>query len=81
MLARGLLAWLLTVAPLVLQNLNLIFPRDEDWHLGWKNYQAIDTNRAGIVDQISFVVMRRLGITKAFTNDQHFRTAGFETLF
>jgi hypothetical protein len=26
-------------------------------------------------------VMRRLGITCAFTNDQHLRAAGFETLF
>ena len=36
---------------------------------------------AGIVDQVSFVVMRRLGLTRAFTNDWHFRAAGFETLF
>jgi predicted nucleic acid-binding protein len=33
------------------------------------------------VDHISFVVMRRLGVTKAFTNDRHFRAAGFEVLF
>jgi len=25
--------------------------------------------------------MRRLGLTEAFTNDQHFRAAGFTTLF
>jgi predicted nucleic acid-binding protein len=25
--------------------------------------------------------MRRLGIRQAFTNDEHFRAAGFETLF
>jgi predicted nucleic acid-binding protein len=30
---------------------------------------------------ISFTIMRRLGITRAFTNDRHFRAAGFETLF
>jgi len=25
--------------------------------------------------------MRRLGLTQAFTNDAHFKAAGFETLF
>jgi uncharacterized protein len=35
----------------------------------------------GIVDHVSFTIMRRLGISKAFTNDGHFRAAGFETLF
>ena len=33
------------------------------------------------VDQLSFRVMRRLGLTEAFTNDQHFQAAGFTTLF
>jgi len=28
-----------------------------------------------------FAVMRRMGISKGFTNNQHFPTAGFETLF
>jgi len=36
---------------------------------------------AGIVDHVSFIVMRRLGITDAFTNDRHFQAAGFTTLF
>lgn len=36
---------------------------------------------AGIVDHVSFSVMRRLGITEAFTNDRHFAAAGFITLF
>jgi predicted nucleic acid-binding protein len=39
------------------------------------------SGRTRIVDQISFAVMRRLGLTQAFTNDNHFRAAGFETLF
>jgi len=37
--------------------------------------------QAGIVDQISFAVMRRLSIIDAFTNDRHFREAGFNPLF
>ena len=40
-----------------------------------------EAGQAGIVDHVSFAVMRRLGITQAFTNDRHFQTAGFETLF
>jgi predicted nucleic acid-binding protein len=30
---------------------------------------------------VSFSVMRRLGLTRAFTNDRHFAAAGFEALF
>lgn len=30
-----------------------------------------------LVDAASFIVMRRLGITEAFTSDQHFIQAGF----
>jgi uncharacterized protein len=59
----------------------LILPTTEDWQTAWNAYDQGEANSAGIVDQISFVVMRRIGISKAFTNDQHFRAAGFETLF
>jgi len=27
------------------------------------------------------MIMRRLGVSKAFTNDRHFRVAGFEAMF
>ena len=59
----------------------LIWPTEMDWKLAWQNYQRGEADAAGIVDHVSFVVMRRLGIAKAFTNDRHFRAAGFETLF
>lgn len=59
----------------------LIFPTEEDWTVAWNAYVRGETDNAGIVDQVSFVVMRRLGITAAFTNDRHFRAAGFEVLF
>jgi predicted nucleic acid-binding protein len=36
---------------------------------------------AGAVDHVSFVLMADAGITEAFTNDAHFRAAGFVTLF
>jgi predicted nucleic acid-binding protein len=59
----------------------LIIPTEDDWRMAWQVYRAGEADAAGIVDHISFVVMRRLGITKAFTNDRHFRAAGFEVLF
>ena len=59
----------------------LIVPTSADWLEAWKAYQRGEAGDAGIVDHVSFVVMRRLGITDAFTNDRHFKAAGFNTLF
>jgi predicted nucleic acid-binding protein len=59
----------------------LIRPSKIDWRQAWENYGKRVANSAGIVDQVSFVVMKKLGIAHAFTNDQHFRAAGYVTLF
>ncbi len=59
----------------------LIWPTAEDWLAAWAAYREGRFDRAGLVDQVSFIVMRRLGITQSFTNDRHFHAAGFETLF
>jgi len=59
----------------------LISPSDEDWSQAWAAYRNAEVGDAGIVDHVSFVVMRRLDIRYVFTNDHHFRTAGFEALF
>ncbi len=59
----------------------LVFPTDDDWDNAWAAYHQGEAGAAGIVDQISFAVMRRLGVTRAFTNDRHFRAAGLEPLF
>lgn len=59
----------------------LILPTDEDCTGAWNAYVNGESDSAGIVDQVSFAVMRRLGITAAFTNDKLFRAAGFEILF
>ena len=53
----------------------------EDWVLAWGAYRRGEAGDAGLVDHTSFVVMRRLGITSAFTNDRHFKAAGFHNLF
>lgn len=59
----------------------LIEPTTSDLDTAWADYRAGSAGDAGIVDHVSFVVMRRLGITEAFTNDRHFQAAGFTTLF
>jgi uncharacterized protein len=59
----------------------VIFPTEDDWKTAWDDYQRAEIGRAGIVDYVSFAVMRRLSIQQAFTNDHHFKDAGFETLF
>jgi predicted nucleic acid-binding protein len=59
----------------------VIVPDENDWNLAWDAYDRGEAAQAGIVDHVSFVVMRRLGITEAFTNDHHFQAAGFTCLF
>jgi len=59
----------------------LIRPTEDDWLLGWRAFERSDAAGAGIVDCISFAVMRRLEVEEAFSNDQHFSAAGFRTLF
>ena len=59
----------------------LIWPTETDWQQEWLAYQRGEADSAGIVDHVSFAVMRRLGISKAFTNDRHFKAAGFEPMF
>jgi len=59
----------------------VIIPTDQDWRDAWEAYSGGDATSSGIVDQISFIVMRRIGITDVFSNDRHFKAAGFNTLF
>lgn len=54
---------------------------ESDLSAAWAGYRAGHAGQAGIVDQISFAVMWRLGITEAFTNDRQFAAAGFRPLF
>lgn len=60
---------------------DLLNPSPAEVEEAWTLYARGDAAQAGIVDHISFAVMRREGLTKAFSNDQHFHAAGFETLF
>lgn len=59
----------------------LIEPEQNEIEIAWSEYYLGKVGQAGIVDQVSFQVMRRLGIQEAFTNDKHFEAAGFKVLF
>jgi predicted nucleic acid-binding protein len=65
----------------LLQEELLVDPTPEEVESAWVAYEQGEAGGAGIVDHLSFRVMSRLGLTDAFTNDQHFRAAGFTTLF
>jgi uncharacterized protein len=47
----------------------------------WRAYSNTGIDSAGPVDQVSFIVMRQIGIEEVFSNDRHFKAAGFTTLF
>ncbi len=59
----------------------LVEPTPEDVQAAWEAFGRGEGANAGIVDHVSFIVMRRLGLARDFTNDAHFRAAGFRTLF
>jgi len=59
----------------------LIIPSAAEEDQAWREYRSGSAGEAGIVDHLSMVVMRRLDITDVFTNDRHFKAAGFNTLF
>jgi predicted nucleic acid-binding protein len=59
----------------------LIFPSDEDWQNAWDEYRDGHPGSPGVVDLVSFRIMRQYGITDVFSNDKHFKAAGFNTLF
>ena len=56
-------------------------PTTQEIEEAWAAYDRGEAGQAGIVDHVSFQVMRRLGISEAFTNDKHYQAAGFTVLF
>ena len=59
----------------------LVEPTSDELQTAWVQYAAGPVGGPGIVDCVSFAVMRRLGIAEAFTNDKHYAIAGFVCLF
>ncbi len=70
-----------TLRHYLLQECLLIEPTAQEIEEAWAAYDRGEAGQAGIVDHVSFQVMRRLGITEAFTNDKHYQAAGFTVLF
>jgi len=59
----------------------VVFPPEDGWRVAWRAYQRGENDSAGIVDQVSIVDMKRLGIERVFSNDRHFAAAGLQPLF
>ena len=66
---------------MVLRPCLIYAPTNEEREQAWMAFDRGEAGQAGIVDHVSFLVMRRLGATEAFTNDRHFQAAGFATSF
>ena len=59
----------------------VLWPTDQEWADAWREYRRRGAGGPGVVDLLSFSIMRRLKLTRAFTKDRHFRAEGFVILF
>jgi predicted nucleic acid-binding protein len=60
---------------------DLVDPTEAEVAQAWSDFAYGNIGSPGVVDLVSFSVMRRLGILEAFTHDRHFSAAGFVELF
>ena len=58
----------------------IVFPDSALQSAGWDLFEKWGGSGASAVDCVSFAIMKRHGIRKAFTFDDLFRTPGFEIL-
>ncbi|MGA3072475.1 MAG: PIN domain-containing protein [Bryobacteraceae bacterium] len=61
-------------------DVSIVYPDAVMQSEGWNLFARWGPAGANAIDCVSFAVMRKLSIRKAFTFDEHFRTAGFEIL-
>jgi predicted nucleic acid-binding protein len=80
--SRGQLSAALAFLDRVTQNeeVQIIHPNSALQGEAWELFGKFAGVGANAVDCVSFAVMRRLSIHRAFTFDGHFRAAGFEIL-
>ncbi len=80
--ARGLFSTALTFLERTRWNesIRTIHPDPVVQEEAWDLFGKWGGGGANAIDCVSFAIMHRVGINKAFTFDQHFRMAGFETL-
>jgi len=58
--------------------IEVVSETNEDWENAWECFEKYsDKDGIDMFDCLSFSIMRRLGIKKAFTFDRDFETAGF----
>ena len=57
--------------------LHIVHVDETIWNEAWAMLERMSDKTWSIVDASSFVVMRRLGLTEAFTSAHHFTQAGF----
>jgi uncharacterized protein len=62
------------------QDISIIYPDAAMQSEGWDLFARWGPAGANAIDCVSFAVMRKLSIRKAFTFDEHFRVAGFDIL-
>jgi predicted nucleic acid-binding protein len=62
------------------EKVQIVYPDPVLQAEGWDLFGRWGGVGANAVDCVSFAMMSRLGIRKAFTFDAHFRSPGFETL-
>ena len=60
--------------------LEILFSSKEDEIAAIRIFRKYADQNVSFTDCISFVLMRRQGITRAFTFDHHFAQAGFRTI-
>ena len=62
------------------EGVSIIYPDAVLQSEGWDLFARWGPAGANAIDCVSFAMMRKLSIRKAFTFDGHFRTAGFDIL-
>jgi predicted nucleic acid-binding protein len=59
---------------------NVVHVNEELFYEAWRYFQKYKDKRYSLADCVSFVLMKKLGITEALTFDKHFVQAGFGKL-
>jgi predicted nucleic acid-binding protein len=62
------------------QDVSIIYPDPVMQSEGWDLFARWGSAGANAIDCVSFAMMRKMAIRKAFTFDEHFRVAGFDIL-
>ncbi len=59
---------------------NVVHVNEELFYEAWRYFQKYKDKRYSLTDCVSFVLMKKLGLTEALTFDKHFEQAGFVKL-